>query len=249
MVKICAVFCILTGMVLNVYPEDIRTTDSSTVITRSMVSPSKNAEAAAAYNKANEFMRNNNFDEAEKYFLIALELDPEFVDAMDHLGFVYRNQKRYEDAEKMYLKSIAINQSNTAPYINLAIVYRYQGRLEDAKQIYLKTIEIDKDEPEAYYGIGALYHLVKQYETSINFINIAIQKYYEKDSPLLMCQAYYFQGYNYYNLNNYEEALKCYKVALLGYPDDEKLNDLIAEIEIILNKKSAASSNEFVYNP
>jgi tetratricopeptide (TPR) repeat protein len=85
-----------------------------------------------------------NLRKVEQYLLKAIELDPNYVDAIDRLGLAYRNQK---------ICGVGIMPNNTVPYINLAIVYRFQGRLEDARQTYLKAIKIDENYPYSYYGI------------------------------------------------------------------------------------------------
>jgi len=218
---------------LNIFSQDIRRSEDTTFITYEMISPTENKDAIDAYNKGTGLLRQNKFEEAEKYFLTAIELDNKYIDAIDHLGLVYRHMEKYEDSERMYLLSIEINPDNIVPYINLAMVYRLQGRYEDARQSYLKAQKIDPDDPEPYFGIGVLYQLVEMYETSIIFINIAIQKYYEKES-ILICDAYYIQGNNYYYMDNYNDALKYYKVALIYYPDNTAIQNKINEIE---NKK------------
>jgi tetratricopeptide (TPR) repeat protein len=201
-----------------------------------MVSPTNNEEARIAYNTGTALMRQNNFTEAENYFLRAIEIDNGFVDAMDHLGIVCRNLGKYEEAEKWYLRSIEINPNNRTPYINLAIVYRFQGRYEDARQSYLKLQRIDPSDPESYFGIGVLYQLVGQYRISIDFIKIAIGIYSEKESVLLLCNAMYIQGNNYYGIEEYEEALKYYKIALMGYPNNNEILNKISELKNKLSR-------------
>ena len=215
----------------NLFSQEPRILEDATVITNEMVSTTNIPEAMEAYNIGTNLLKQNNYKEAEEYFLKAIELDIKFVDAMDHLGIVYRNLNRYEDAEIWYLRSIEMNSNNLTPYINLGIVYRLQGRIEDARQIYLRAQKIDPSDPEPYFGIGVLYQLVGQYSISIDFIKIAIGIYSERKSVLLLCGAMYVQGNNYYYLEEYEEALKYYKVALLGYPDNNEIQNKIIEIE------------------
>jgi tetratricopeptide (TPR) repeat protein len=224
MILFLCVFC------QQIFSEETRSTDDTTIITREMASPTENRDAMDAYNQGTLLLRQNRFEEAEKYLLRAIELDSEFVDAMDHLGLVYRNLRKYDDAERMYLMSIEINPDNIVPYINLAMVYRFQGRLEDARQIYLRAQKIDENDPEPYYGIGALYYMVGQYRISIDFINIAIQKYIEKES-ILVFDAYFIQGNNYYSIGEYKEALKYYRVVLSYNPNNNEIRNRISEIE------------------
>jgi tetratricopeptide (TPR) repeat protein len=183
-----------------------------------------------AYNLGTSLLHQNRLEEAEIFLLKAIELDNDFVDAIDHLGLAYRRLQRYDDSEKMYLLSIEKNPNNMVPYLNLAIVYRFQWRYEDARQIYLRAQKIDENDPEPYFGIGVLYQLAGQYDNSVTFINFAIQKYIEKESSLL-CDALYVQGNNYYYMEEYDEALKYYKIALLYYPDSDEILNKINEIE------------------
>jgi tetratricopeptide (TPR) repeat protein len=220
----------LTISTLNIFSEDIRRLEDVTIITREMASPTESKEAMEAYNKGTDLLKQNKFEEAENYFLKAIELDNKYVDAIDHLGLVYRHMEKYNDSEKMYLLSIEINPSNIVPYINLALVYRLQGRYEDARQSYLRAQKIDPDDPEPYFGIGVLYQIVEMYEISISFINIAIQKYIEKESNLV-CDAYYIQGNNYFYKDDLDTALKYFKVALIYYPNNNEILRRINEIE------------------
>lgn len=68
-------------------------------------------EAETNYSKGSDYLKKDMLDKAEKYLLKALEYDPLFIDAMDHLGLVYRRQKRYDDAVQIYLKSISTNNT------------------------------------------------------------------------------------------------------------------------------------------
>jgi tetratricopeptide (TPR) repeat protein len=152
--------------------EDIKIASTSP-----MVAPTENVQAMVAYNKGTFLLKKNELNEAEKYLKEAIDLDPFFVDAMDHLGLVYRRQSRYNEAEKIYLRSIEINKENATPHQNLAIVYRLQNRLNDAFEQYLQIMEIDSNNPESYYGIGELYHLTGDYQKSIVYFDEAIKKY------------------------------------------------------------------------
>ena len=171
-----------------------------------MIRRQDNEDAMAAYVTGSHLMSQNRLAEAEKYLLEAVALDPQFSDALDHLGVIYRRMNRLAEAEEMYLRSIMVNSNNTVPYINLAVVYRMQGRLNDAYGLYSKLIEINPYETEGYYGIGELFYITDNYEASLHFFNIAIELYKANDSPYVY-HAYYYKGMIYYMTKNYEEAL------------------------------------------
>jgi tetratricopeptide (TPR) repeat protein len=194
-----------------------------------MVSPSENEAAMMAYNIGTYYMRENRLIEAERYLKEAVDLDPVFVDAMDHLGLVYRRQNRIEEAEMIYLKSIALNDRNKVPFINLAVVYRIQGRLNDAFQLYRHLVQIIPDDPEGYYGIGEIFYIVGDYENSMPFFYKAVELYIDLNSPYVY-DAFYYLGMIYYEIEDYDEALKYLQEARKGNPNNEALENTIDEI-------------------
>jgi tetratricopeptide (TPR) repeat protein len=131
--------------------------DNAKLIMEAQASPTKNEDARFAYNKGTKLLEENRLKEAEKYLLEAIRLDPLFIDAIDHLGIVYRRQQRPEEAIKMYLKSIDINAYNSVPYINLGLIYMNQNLYEKSIEYYSKVIEFEPENSESYYGLGELY--------------------------------------------------------------------------------------------
>jgi tetratricopeptide (TPR) repeat protein len=198
-----------------------------------MVRPTANAQAMTAYNMGTILLYQNRLDEAEKLLKEAISLDPEFVDAIDHLGLVYRRQNRMDEAEKMYLRSIELNKENVVPFINLAVIYRLQNKLNEAFQLYRHVAQIQPNYPEGYYGIGEIFFIVGNLENAMAFFDKAIELYNEVNSPTVY-DAYYYKGMLYYYTEEYEEALTYLEEARKGNPNNETLKNTINEIR---NKK------------
>ncbi len=135
--------------------ESQETTENKLVIT-SMVTPTINEEARKMYNQGTECFQKQDYVNAERYLLKAIEIDPNFIDAIDHLGLLYKRIKKYDNAIDLFKKSIQLNKANIVPYTNLALVYKELKRYEEARQIYIQAYEQDKNEPEIYYGLGQL---------------------------------------------------------------------------------------------
>lgn len=204
---------------------NIRTVDSV-----EMAGQTENVQAMAAYILGTNLMRQNELDLAEKLFIEAISLDPKFVDAIDHLGIVYRRQNRLEEAEAMYLRSIELNKENTVPFINLAVIYRIWGRLNDAFQLYSHVVQIQPNYPEGYYGMGEWLYIAGNYEYAIAFFDRAIELYNEINSPVVY-DAYYYKGMILYSFNEYDEALYYLEEAKKGNPNNKTLLNTINEIK------------------
>ncbi|MCQ2612105.1 MAG: tetratricopeptide repeat protein [Treponemataceae bacterium] len=211
--------------------------DFVTVEDRPMVSPTDSAEAVYCYNKGTECLQNNLLEDAETLLLRAIQLDPEFSDAMDHLGLVYRRLGRYEEAIGLYEKSLSVNPENSVAYINMGIAYRLLGRYEDSRIAYLNAMNLDPEDPEPYYGIGGLYYLAGMYEACLPYYYVAIEKY---GDSLFVYDACYYLASAYYKLEQYNEALQFYYLASLYYDTDEIILGRIAELEALLETDSYA---------
>jgi tetratricopeptide (TPR) repeat protein len=197
---------------------------------QAIVAPSNSEQAMQAYTKGTDLLRKNKLEEAEKYLLEAIDLDPFFVDAMDHLGMVYRRQNRLDEAEEMYLRSISINDRNIVPHQNLAVVYRLKNRLNDALELYKKMASIDENNPESYYGIGELFYIVGDYEKALPFFDKAIELYIDQNSTIVY-DAFYYKGMIYYRMNNYDEALKYLEEVQKVNPNNQTVEEVINEIK------------------
>jgi tetratricopeptide (TPR) repeat protein len=192
--------------------------------------PADKEAAMTAYNIGTYYMRENKFNDAEKYLKEAVDLDASFIDAIDHLGFVYRRQNRLEEAEKIYLKSIKLNDKNKVPFINLAVICKLQGRMDEAVQLYSYLIQILPNDPEGYYGLGEVFYITGHDEKSIQFFDMALKLYMDLNSPLVY-DVFFYKGLICYRNNKYDEALKYLEEARKGNPNNETLENTIYEIK------------------
>jgi tetratricopeptide (TPR) repeat protein len=214
---------ILAGV--NVWGQD----DIKVIDSVPMVAPTENEEAMLAYNIGSQRMYENRLEEAERYLKQAIELDPMFVDAMDHLGMVYRRQNRLAEAEEIYLRSIGLDKTNKVPYQNLAVVYRLQNRLGEAFELYRILVSLDQYDPEGYYGMGELLFLVDDYENAMMFFDVAIELYLRADSQYVY-DAYYYKGMMLFFQNEYQEALMYLQEARKGNPNNRTIINTLNEL-------------------
>jgi tetratricopeptide (TPR) repeat protein len=205
-------------------------TEEPVFIERNMVSKVDNEAAMKAYQSGTRFMHANQLAEAEENLLKAIELKPDFVDALDHLGIVYRKQQQYPKAEKVYLRSIELNPENTVPYINLALIYSLQDKTEQTIRVYEDIMRRFPDDPESYYGLGQMYFQKGDHEKSVGYLDQAIEKYQALNSPYIY-DALVGQAENHYILEHHEKALLYYRQLRLAHPDIEHFKERIEELE------------------
>ncbi|MDP2688712.1 MAG: tetratricopeptide repeat protein, partial [Deltaproteobacteria bacterium] len=66
----------------------------------------------------------------------AVELNPEYSEAWNHLGNYYQLSGDYAKALAMYEKAVAINPFNAETNYNAAILYEARGETEKARKHY-----------------------------------------------------------------------------------------------------------------
>jgi protein O-mannosyl-transferase len=101
---------------------------------------------------------NGDDETSEKYYRLAIKLNPDFAEAYNNLGnLLDENKSRFNDAEVAYNKAIEINPNDAEVYNNLgALLAKDKSRWNDAEVAFNKSIEINPNLAQAYYNLGLL---------------------------------------------------------------------------------------------
>lgn len=133
-------------------------------------------------NKAIEFKKKQQFEEALKILEDILEKDPHSDDTKNILIEVlldyggYLNDEwvlGYEKAAECFKRIIELDPNNYKAWYNLGIAYYNLNKTEGAIKAYNKAIQLKPDYMYCYYNMGLLYEIHK------GELELALQ-YYEK---------------------------------------------------------------------
>jgi tetratricopeptide (TPR) repeat protein len=96
---------------------------------------------------------------AEAAWLKAVELKPDYSEALNALATLYNNQKRFDEASAMSAKAAAaggvIGGSGSADAIyNQGIILWNQGKIAEAKVKFEETLKANPNHPEANFQLG-----------------------------------------------------------------------------------------------
>ncbi len=126
------------------------------------------------FRQGNELSRAGEFENAVKEYEKALELDPQYVDAMTNLGVAYYNLGQLDEAIEQYTAALDIAPSDADIHSNLAAAYVQKHQLSsDPEQLdkalaeYERAVELNPDLAEAYFGLGVIYALQDQTDQAI----------------------------------------------------------------------------------
>jgi protein O-mannosyl-transferase len=103
-------------------------------------------------------IENGDDETGEKYYRLAIDMEPESADAYNNLAnLLFKDESRWNDAEVVYNKAIELNPNDASTYYNLANLLAKDGnRWNEAEVAFNKAIEINPNYAEAYSNLGVL---------------------------------------------------------------------------------------------
>lgn len=167
--------------------------------------PSDVPEATEIYNQALNFEIAGDTDSAIQAYRQAIELDPEYCDAMDNLALLLKQLGNYEEAISLYQQSLAIFPDGYVAHLGLANTYSSLEQYENAIVEYEALIRLYPDDPEGYYGLGSVYFSQEKYEDALAQFEQA-EKLYEAEGSDYLVDAQAYIGFTHTMLGNYEEG-------------------------------------------
>ena len=96
------------------------------------------------------------FDMAKKYYVIAIQEDRTYGEAINNLGTVYYGQKKYKSAIKQYKKALELMPNAASIHSNLGTAYFSRKKYDRALAAYRKALELDPEVFERRSTFGVL---------------------------------------------------------------------------------------------
>ncbi|MBD0258334.1 MAG: tetratricopeptide repeat protein [Cytophagales bacterium] len=123
------------------------------------------------------FMR-KEYDKAEHYYQKALEIDPNYIYALNGYGALcYENGKDYDKAEQYYKKAFEINPNYATALYNYAELLKDIRKDYDKAELYYKRVlEIDPNDADAMNDYANLLKDIrKDYDKAEHYYQQAIE--------------------------------------------------------------------------
>ena len=121
------------------------------------------------------------YDEAMKWYLKTLEIEPQYGLAVYFMAQLYAAEKNYKESEKKFQEAVRLTEGLTWAVGWLSHVYSKQGKMEDAERLLQELQRRSQKEyinplsfTPVYLGLGKI-------DTVFEYINYA----YEERDPVL----------------------------------------------------------------
>lgn len=144
------------------------------------------------------------FDKATLHLNRALQIKPNYSDAMNHLGMVFSKQGKHAQAIELFRKAAEdfMYPSRHAAYDNLGLVHLGLRQYDQALEAFKRSVQILPNYSEAYDHMGMAYEGLQQWDRAIDSYSAAIRV--APDFPV----SYLYLANVYLKLNRREEARK-----------------------------------------
>ena len=114
--------------------------------------------------KAQIFLKNKDFDNAEIVLLRNLKISNKNFETFFLLGAISGIKKKLDEAEAYFKKSISLNSSHINSILNLAIILKKNYKKQDSIFYFEKVISLDDRNIESLCGLAQIYEEQKNYK-------------------------------------------------------------------------------------
>jgi len=117
----------------------------------------------------------NNIKDAQIYYRKVLELDPNYINALNNIGVIFQGLGKKQRAKECFEKAIKINPNYADAYYNLGNIFKDLGKNQKAKEFFEKAIEINPNYADAHNNLGNVFKDSGNLQKAKEFFEKAIE--------------------------------------------------------------------------
>jgi tetratricopeptide (TPR) repeat protein len=197
--------------------EAIRLDPQSEVVKRTLCQVHSNLSTA--------YGRIKNQKQAEHHFQEAVKIIPDFGPAHLSMGICYTEWGRYTEALAKIKEALKLDKNLTVQaHYRFGEVYTKLKDIKKAIKHYKEAIAVDPSAAMPNLRLGMLYYKLKNYQDAVQPLRLSI-----KQSPKYAAEGYFRLGVSLMKLKRYKPAEDPLRKAVELSPDNELVNDTLAE--------------------
>ena len=154
-----------------------RSAEDQRQIAAALESRSQRDQAETAEQRRNEALLCNNrgvalyyrgaFEAARDAFRKAIELTPDYAEALNNLGLACSRLGQEQEAIEAFRKALTADPKMGEAYNNLGFLYHTSSQFDRAAQMFGLAIENASDSSVAYANLGNTYYAMQQGEKAV----------------------------------------------------------------------------------
>tara|TARA_B100000700_G_scaffold302717_1_gene373348 strand:- start:1892 stop:3574 length:1683 start_codon:yes stop_codon:yes gene_type:complete len=139
-------------------------------------------------------LQNKKIDQAIKYNLKAVGLDPKYSNAYSNLGLIFCQIGNFDEAEKYLRKAISIDSKDAKLFLNLGEILYKRLELDDAEEVIRQAIDLNPNIILSYYSLSKILRAKEDYLQAEKTIKKAIKIGPEESKSYFLLHEIYEQA-------------------------------------------------------
>ncbi len=182
--------------------------------------------AKGHYERAANYLKNGDSQQATASLKKALELFPTYFDALELLGTEYVKNGQFDDALPMLAKALEVNRRAHKSLYALGVAYLRLNRPNDAVESLKKSAELAPSNPNAPMMLGLAYRQLQDFQHA----EIAFKKALQLGG-VAMADAHFYLAGLHEKRGQYSDAIRELELFL-----KESKNNNSAQIKSLIEK-------------
>ena len=207
-----SLFCIIVLFSLRIIDRNRDWKDGMTLWNKTVKSVPRCARAQNNLGAEHIKSGDGDYKEAMPHLEAALQIKPDYAEAYNNLGLVYKGQGSYDQATKSFSEAIKYKKRYFEAINNIATMYERKGNYDTAIKIFKNVLKRKPDYAEAHSNLGIVYQKRGQLEQAKEHFRKALQ-----------IEPHHVEAHNnlgvwYKNKGLYDEAIEEFKQVLVLKP-------------------------------
>ena len=139
------------------------------------MSDEENLIIKETFNLAVKNHQEDKTDIAQDLYNQVLKIDPNYINAHNNLGVIFKELGENQKAKECFEKAIEIDPNYAEAINNLGVIFKKLGQNQKAKECSEKAIEIDPNYANAHYNLGTIFKELGEYQKAIGCYEKAIE--------------------------------------------------------------------------
>jgi serine/threonine protein kinase/Tfp pilus assembly protein PilF len=177
-----------------------------------------------------ELGSSNLYNEAEKYYIKSLTINPELLSALNNLAMLYVDLGKSGEALMLTKKALKINPNHAITHFTISYLYRYAGMLNESKKAAEKALALAPSN-ERFRSIGFTYLYLGEYAKALNTFELGGQSAftYERKGEIYFREGKIDSALRYFNCAINIEPFSfsgIFSKAIMAYIEQKKVEGL-----------------------
>jgi len=177
--------------------------------------------------EAEEYKKEEKYDEAEKIYIRIISLDSKNVSAFKMLGQLYLTEGKTQEAKETLEHVLKLTKEDADVYSNLADVAKENGQMERAKKHYTESIKLNSENAQNYFNLAEIQQSLNSLKEATKNMKEALK--IEPKNPKYLDAMFNLSIIS----KDKAEALDAYKALKEINPENGKLGEMKEQIDAL----------------